>query len=108
MTIWDLCIKRPIFTCMLVSAPVVMGLAAYPRLGVDLFREYRVESLGLGTGQVINLTMALTGLVLVIWFHQRGRRPDEAASSQPDATKTPRALWPGDREGPAAGIIGWT
>jgi HAE1 family hydrophobic/amphiphilic exporter-1 len=37
MTIWDLCIKRPIFTAMLVSAPIVLGLASYPRLGVDLF-----------------------------------------------------------------------
>jgi HAE1 family hydrophobic/amphiphilic exporter-1 len=37
MRIWELCIRRPIFTLMLVSAPVVMGLAAYPRLGVDLF-----------------------------------------------------------------------
>src|SRR5205823_11833166 len=37
MTIWDICIKRPIFTVMLVSAPVVLGLASYFRLGVDLF-----------------------------------------------------------------------
>ncbi len=37
MTIWELCIKRPIFTVMLVSAPIVLGLASYPRLGVDLF-----------------------------------------------------------------------
>lgn len=37
MKIWELCIQRPIFTLMLVSAPLVMGLAAYPRLGMDLF-----------------------------------------------------------------------
>ena len=37
MTIWDVCIRRPIFTVMLVTAPIVLGLAAYPRLGVDLF-----------------------------------------------------------------------
>src|SRR5687768_17274358 len=37
MTIWDLCIKRPVFTVMLVSAPVVLGLVSYFRLGVDLF-----------------------------------------------------------------------
>src|SRR5581483_834103 len=37
MTIWDICIRRPIFTCMLVSAPLVLGLASYFRLGVDLF-----------------------------------------------------------------------
>jgi hydrophobic/amphiphilic exporter-1 (mainly G- bacteria), HAE1 family len=37
MNIWELCIRRPIFTVMLVSAPIVLGLAAYPKLGVDLF-----------------------------------------------------------------------
>ena len=36
MTIWDLCIRRPIFTVMLVSAPLVLGLISYFRLGVDL------------------------------------------------------------------------
>ena len=37
MNIWDLCIRRPIFTAMLVTAPIVLGLASYPRLGVELF-----------------------------------------------------------------------
>src|SRR5262245_43525603 len=37
MSICDICIRRPVFTVMLVSAPVVLGLAAYFRLGVDLF-----------------------------------------------------------------------
>ena len=37
MTIWGVCIRRPVFTAMLVIAPIVLGLAAYPRLGVDLF-----------------------------------------------------------------------
>src|SRR5262245_3443968 len=37
MIIWDICIRRQIFTVMLVSAPIVLGLAAYQRLGVDLF-----------------------------------------------------------------------
>lgn len=36
MNIWDLCIRRPVFTVMLVSAPIVMGLMAYLNLGVDL------------------------------------------------------------------------
>lgn len=36
MTIWDVCIKRPVFTVMLVAAPLVLGLVAYPMLGVDL------------------------------------------------------------------------
>ena len=37
MSLWDLCIRRPIFTVMLISAPIVLGLASYGRLGVDLF-----------------------------------------------------------------------
>lgn len=37
MRIWDICIRRPVFTTMLVLAPVVLGLASYGRLGVELF-----------------------------------------------------------------------
>jgi HAE1 family hydrophobic/amphiphilic exporter-1 len=37
MNLWELCIRRPIFTLMMISAPVVMGMASYARLGVDLF-----------------------------------------------------------------------
>ncbi len=37
MAIWDLCIRRPVFTTMLVLAPIVLGLASYGRLGVELF-----------------------------------------------------------------------
>lgn len=37
MTISEVCIKRPVFTWVLVSIPVVMGIVAYFSLGVDLF-----------------------------------------------------------------------
>lgn len=37
MTLPELCIKRPVFTTMLVSLPVVVGLMAYFKMGVDLF-----------------------------------------------------------------------
>ena len=37
MTISDICIKRPVFTWVLVAIPVVLGLVSYNRLGVDLF-----------------------------------------------------------------------
>ena len=37
MKVWEVCIRRPIFTAMLVTAPIVLGLASYPRLGVELF-----------------------------------------------------------------------
>ncbi len=37
MTISDVCIKRPVFTWVLVAMPVVLGMVAYGNLGVDLF-----------------------------------------------------------------------
>src|SRR3954453_4418803 len=37
MTISDICIKRPVFTWVLVAIPVVLGLVSYGQLGVDLF-----------------------------------------------------------------------
>jgi HAE1 family hydrophobic/amphiphilic exporter-1 len=37
MTISDLCIKRPVFTWVLVAIPVVLGISSYFELGVDLF-----------------------------------------------------------------------
>jgi HAE1 family hydrophobic/amphiphilic exporter-1 len=37
MTISEICIKRPVFTWVLVAIPVVLGLVSYFRLGVDLF-----------------------------------------------------------------------
>lgn len=37
MTISEVCIKRPVFTWVLVSVPVVLGIVSYFRLGVDLF-----------------------------------------------------------------------
>src|SRR5437867_13368765 len=35
--IWDICIRRPVLTTMLMLGPVVLGLASYGRLGVELF-----------------------------------------------------------------------
>ena len=39
MTISDVCIKRPVFTWVLVAIPVVLGLFSYGELGVDLFPD---------------------------------------------------------------------
>jgi len=33
----EICIRRPVFTWVLVAAPVVLGIVAYSRMGVDLF-----------------------------------------------------------------------
>jgi HAE1 family hydrophobic/amphiphilic exporter-1 len=35
MNISDICIKRPVFTWVLVSIPAVLGFVAYFELGVD-------------------------------------------------------------------------
>lgn len=53
MTIWDICIKRPVFTLMLISAPIVLGLASYTRLGVELFPNVDVP--------VVTVTTTLRG-----------------------------------------------
>ena len=53
MTIWDLCIRGPVFTVMLVSAPVVLGLVSYSRLGVELFPNVDVP--------VVTVTTTLRG-----------------------------------------------
>ncbi|MCE9589081.1 MAG: efflux RND transporter permease subunit [Planctomycetes bacterium] len=37
MTLQELCIRRPVFTTMLIALPVVVGILAYFRMGVDLF-----------------------------------------------------------------------
>jgi HAE1 family hydrophobic/amphiphilic exporter-1 len=37
MRLYEICIQRPVFTVMLMAAPVVLGIASYARLGVDLF-----------------------------------------------------------------------
>ena len=43
MSIWDICIRRPVFTTMLVLGPVVLGMASYQRLGVELFVNARTD-----------------------------------------------------------------
>ncbi len=37
MSLYEICIRRPVFTVMLMATPVVLGIASYARLGVDLF-----------------------------------------------------------------------
>lgn len=68
---------------------------AFLRLFVDVFREYRVESLGLGTGQVINISMSMLGLALLIFFHRRKiTRPQTAAALEQQPILTTLAtLW---------------
>ncbi len=44
MTLSDVCIKRPVFTWVLVAIPVVLGLFSYGELGVDLFSRRRLPA----------------------------------------------------------------
>src|SRR3954462_10568679 len=37
MTISDLCVRRPVFTTMIIALPVVLGILAYSKMGTDLF-----------------------------------------------------------------------
>ena len=42
MTISEVCIRRPVFTWVLVSIPVVLGVVSYFLLGVELFPKVDV------------------------------------------------------------------
>jgi hydrophobic/amphiphilic exporter-1 (mainly G- bacteria), HAE1 family len=53
LKIWEVCIRQPVFTAMLVSMPVVLGLASYARLGVELFPNVDVP--------VVTITTTLRG-----------------------------------------------
>ena len=70
---------------------------AFLRLFVDVFREYRVSVFEIGTGQIINILMALTGLLLFFWFSYR-KRPEEdeterRAGTIPGEPVPPVGLW---------------
>jgi phosphatidylglycerol:prolipoprotein diacylglycerol transferase len=44
---------------------------AFPRIGIDLFRDYPTHRLALGTGQTLNIIMAAVGLVLLVRSRMR-------------------------------------
>ena len=49
MRLWDICIRRPIFTTMLISAPLVLGILAYQSLGVDLLPNIELPVVSIRT-----------------------------------------------------------
>lgn len=53
MSLTSVVIRRPVFTTMLVAAPMVLGLASYGRLGVDLLPNADVP--------VVSVTTTLAG-----------------------------------------------
>jgi phosphatidylglycerol:prolipoprotein diacylglycerol transferase len=58
---------------------------AFPRIFIDLFRDYPTHRLALGTGQTLNLVMAATGAVLLVRSRMRrlGRLKTKARSLDP-------------------------
>ena len=66
---------------------------AFPRIFIDLFRDYPTHRLALGTGQTLNLVMAAIGVVLLVRSRMRrlgqlkplaGRAtPDDASLNKP-------------------------
>jgi len=53
MNLSDICIRRPVFTWVLVAIPVVLGIVAYFEMGVDLFPKVDFP--------VISISAALPG-----------------------------------------------
>ena len=46
---------------------------AFPRIFIDLFRDYPTHRLALGTGQSLNIVMTLVGIALLVRSHRRQR-----------------------------------
>jgi phosphatidylglycerol:prolipoprotein diacylglycerol transferase len=58
---------------------------AFPRIFIDLFRDYPTHRLALGTGQTLNLVMAAIGVVLLVRSRLRrlGRLKSKARMADP-------------------------
>jgi hypothetical protein len=70
---------------------------AFPRIFIDLFRDYPTHRLALGTGQTLNLMMAALGVVLLIRsrLRRQGRLKPLRAYPPPDPatiSRTPTML----------------
>jgi hypothetical protein len=67
---------------------------AFPRIFIDLFRDYPTHRLALGTGQTLNLVMASIGVVLLIRSRMRrlGKlaplRQSDAAGPREESPRT--------------------
>ena len=47
MNLSEICIRRPVFTWVLVAIPVVLGMVAYKSLGVDLFPKVDLSAVSI-------------------------------------------------------------
>lgn len=52
MSIWDFCIKRPVFTTVLMFAIVAVGIMGYNRMGVDLMPDFDIPVVSITTTYV--------------------------------------------------------
>jgi phosphatidylglycerol:prolipoprotein diacylglycerol transferase len=64
---------------------------AFPRLFIDLFRDYPTHRLALGTGQTLNIVMAIVGTALII--RSRRRSPVPLPETRPTLADVKPALW---------------
>ncbi len=76
-----------------VLTGVFLFLYASLRIFVDVFREYPTTLLGLATGQVLNLLMAVLGLGLILLPY--GQRRASPAATAPRAVTPRDAMRPG-------------
>lgn len=49
MSFWDFCIRRPVFTTVLMASLALLGLMGYSRMGVDLFPEFDIPVVSIQT-----------------------------------------------------------
>ncbi|MBI5234900.1 MAG: efflux RND transporter permease subunit [Deltaproteobacteria bacterium] len=49
MSLYEICIRRPVFATMLIASLVVLGLASYMELGVDLFPKVDLPTVTITT-----------------------------------------------------------
>lgn len=49
MSIWEFCIKRPVFTTVLMFSLVLVGIMGYMRMGVDLMPDFDVPVVSVAT-----------------------------------------------------------
>ena len=68
---------------------------AFPRIFIDLFRDYPTHRLSLGTGQTLNLLMAAIGAVLLVRSRLRrlGRISTTPDIGAPNAIDEPPSPW---------------
>ena len=49
MSIWEFCIKRPVFTTVLLISLLLLGVLGYTRMGVDLMPDFDIPVVSVNT-----------------------------------------------------------